>query len=549
MVLCTSCSFLDFDETNSLQTLNNIYEYYNTAERMLVNVYSYIPQDYGVINGAMRDCATDDAQFGNQAANVQVFNNGNWSDVRTVDTAWELYEGIRAANAFIAQIKEVDFSRFEHDPSYENEMKKLACFEYEARVLRSYYFFELAKRYGDIAMPLSVLTPEQANRISKSSFADVIAFIVKECDECAVKLPESWMTMPGAQLGRVTKGFAMSLKSKVLLYAASPLHNKTNDLELWKKSAAAAYDVIQSGLYSLDPSGTSQNPLSKEIILAKMNNADSKFELYNFPLRFTCGNRPSNSLANSTFPSQNLVDAFQTQGGYSVTLTESGWECDDPFFNPRAPYSNRDKRFYRTILANGMEFKGDAIEVFEGGKDAFEVNQGGSATGYYLMKGISPTTNFQPDKIVMNKHHWVICRYAEIYLSFAESMIEAYGDPDETAGFGLSARAALNAVRANASMPDVMVNGKEDFIEALRNEWRVEFAFEDHRFWDIRRWKIAESLPREIYGVSIMKERNTYKYSRFTYDVRRWKDCMYLYPIPKNEIFKNPNLNPQNIGW
>src|SRR5690606_1642949 len=172
-------------------------------------------------------------------------NNGNWSSIRTYDSAWELYRGIRAANNFIDEIAQVDFSRYQHDGRYQNWMKKLQYFPYEARVLRAYYFFELARRYGDIAMPLTSLNKEEANSIAKTGFAQVIEFIVNECTEAAEHLPPTFVNEPDKQVGRVTKGVAMAIKSKALLYAASKLHNPSMDVELWKKSAQAALDIIE----------------------------------------------------------------------------------------------------------------------------------------------------------------------------------------------------------------------------------------------------------------------------------------------------------------
>ncbi len=550
LLLCVSCDFLEFDETNSLKTKEDIYDYYASTEQMLTHVYSFMPQDFGTVGGAMRECASDDAEFGDVGSSVQYFNNGTWSAVKTVDTGWSLYNGIRAANQFIAEIANVDFSRFEHQSSYENWMKKLKFFPYEARVLRAHYFFELARRYGDIAMPLTALTPEEANSIPKTDFDSVIDFIVSECDEAAAILPDTYRNQPDAQVGRVTRGFAMAVKSKALLYAASPLHNPDNDSGKWKKSAKAALDIIDTGLYSLDPNETANNLNSKEIVLMRENAENTNFELNNFPVRFTEGSRPAGNLDRSTFPSQNLVDAFETVNGYSVTLTGSGWVSEDPAFDPARPYDDRDPRFYRSVLANGMEFKGSTIETFAGGQDDVPITQGGSPTGYFLRKYIQPTTSFTPDNKVQNKHHWVIYRYAETLLTYAESMLNAFGSPDYTdAEFPYSARWALNAVRNNAGMPEVRETGKEAFLSRLYNEWRVEFAFEDHRFWDIRRWKIGDDTQTELYGVRIVPAGNGYAYSRFLYENRVWNDRMYLYPIPQNEIFNNRNLEPQNVGW
>lgn len=544
----SSCNYLDFDETSGLNTKENIYRYFGQTKQMLTNVYSYMPQDFGVVGGAMRECATDDAEYGTTGGAIQDFNTGNWSALKIRDDQWSLYKGIRAANEFLVEIAKVDFSRYEYDGSYQNWVKQLAYFPYEARVLRAYYFFDLARRYGDIAMPLTMLTTTEANSIGKTSFQDVIGFIVSECDEAIGKLPETYIGEPNNETGRITKGFAMALKSRALLYAASELQNPSMNKDKWKSSAKAALDLINTGLYRLDPKDKVNNITSPENVLLRMNGDDAFFELSNFPLRFTAGKRTG---AVGIFPSQNLVDAYETLNGYPVILGANGWECADPAFNSQQPYANRDPRFYRAILANGMAFKGSKIETFNGGADDAPVSSGGSATGYFLKKYIQESTNFEPDKTVTNKHHWVIYRYAETLLAYAESMTQAFDNPDYTDGtYTKSARWALNEVRTNASMPAVTVTGKDAFIKALQNEWRVEFAFEDHRFWDIRRWKIGDQTQKELCGISIDKSsEGTLTFQKIVYETRVWNERMYLYPIPQSELFKNSNLNPQNTGW
>ena len=545
-----SCGYLEFDETNGLRQYDDVYTYFDETKQMLTHVYSFIPQDFGAIGGAMRDCASDDAEFGDTGGTVQYMNNGSWSALNTVDNAWTFYYGIRAANEFLQSFASTDFTVYEKDPEYENWVAQMQYFTYEARVLRAFFFFELAKRYGDIAMPLEKLDIEGANTIAKTSFDSAIEYIVSECDACAPELPVTYAGVPNAETGRITKGFAMALKSKALLYAASELHNPTMDTDKWKRSASAALDLINTRYYTLDPADKCNNPASPEVVLARRNDNSNTFELYNFPIRFTEGQKSGSLAVMGTFPTQNLVDAFQTKNGYPVTLEASGWVSDDPEFSPARPYLNRDPRFTRTILCNGDSFKSSVIALYEGGRDDAPVADGGSPTGYFLKKYIQETTDFDPDAPVNNRHHWIVYRYAETLLTYAESMVEAFGNPDYSdAEYPYSARWALNQVRSNASMPEVTVSGKDEFIEALRNEWRVEFAFEDHRFWDIRRWKIG-SETEEIYGVKITQvSGSTYSYQRFLYESRRWNDRMYLYPIPQTELYKNSNLAPQNPGW
>lgn len=552
-VIICGCDYLDFDETNGLQTKEDVYKYFDRTTNMLNYLYTFIPQDLGTISNAMRDCATDDAEFADTYAAVQDFNSGAWSALNSLDDMWnKFYTGIRAANGFIADIQNVDFSRFEYDKNYTDWMKKLPYYIYEARLLRACYFFELARRYGDVPMPLTVLTAEEANGIAKTKFNDVIEFVAAECDAVAPHLPVSFAGLPGQEVGRVTKGFAMALKTKVLLYAASELHNPSKDLDKWKAAAQAARVLIDSaetrGWYRLEGNVTSVNNWeSKETILFRQNTDNNLFELVNFPVRLTDGNRTT----TGTCPSQNLVDAFETINGYAVTLKENGWECGDPEFDPARPYENRDPRFARTVLADGMTFKGIEIESYKGGPDGGAVAEGGTPTGYFLRKYIQETTDFNPTTPVVNNHTWVVYRYAEVLLSYAEAMIEAFGNPDYTdATYKWSARWALNKIRENAGMPQITVAGKTEFLEKVRNEWRVEFAFEDHRFWDIRRWKIGSETQTVLYGVSIEKlEDNTKQYQREVYEQRFWNDRMYFYPISQAELYKNGNLAPQNPGW
>ena len=562
-----SCSYLDFDETNNSVTRESMYETFNLVKTMLTNVYSSMPAYGGFTanpalnNLALRDCASDDAEFGSTSATIQNVNNGNWSATSTFDDSWTLYSGIRAANDFIEYYDNIDISYMFSQGGLQNQLDQMQYYPYEARVLRAYYFFELARRYGDIAMPTKMLTIEEANTIAKTPFQDVIAFIVKECDECAANLPAVFERIGGTnEIGRTTKGFALALKTKALLYAASPLHNESGDVELWKKAAAAAQQVMDltnsegKSLYSLDKDGCYNKTTSTELILARMyGNASSAYELYNFPLRFTYGERSAALISAGNYPSQNLVDAFETINGYKVTLTANGWESDDPKFDETKPYANRDPRFARTILADGMSFKGSTLAVYVGGDDDVPASTGGTPTGYFIRKYINEDANFDPEATGATEtmHHWILSRYAEILLSYAEAMVNAFGSGTYKDGtYKVTALDALNEVRTNAGMPAVANASKEELIERIQNEWRVEFAFEDHRFWDVRRWKIGGETQTALYGAYITRNTNGEKtYRQRLVENRVWSDRMNLYPIPQSELFKNTSLYPQNPGW
>ena len=555
-----SCNYLDFDETNKAQNKEDMFAVFTNVKQMLTNVYSYMPEYDGfrtaatIDNLAMRDAASDDVEFGTTSATVQNVNNGNWSAVNTYDDAWTLYGGVRAANEFIVEVENVDISDTFINTNYKQQLEQLGYYPYEARVLRAYYFFELARRYGDIAMPTKVLSIDEANTIGKTPFSEVIDFIVSECDECAAKLPADYKSVPTQEVGRTTKGFALALKTKALLYAASPLHNPGNDKELWKAAARAAKEVMDLGIYSLDPATCFNKTESSELILARMNGRSSLYERYNFPVRLTYGTRTATFVAAGNYPSQNLVDAFETKNGYKVTLTADGWVCDDPQFDPQKPYDNRDPRFARTILADGMSLRGETLAVYAGGDDDVSVSLGGSATGYFVRKFLNEDANFDPEAsgaVPESNHHWVLYRYAETLLSYAEAMVNAFesGTYVDTE-FKVSALEALNEVRRNASMPAVSGGTKEQLLESIRNEWRVEFALEDHRFWDVRRWKLGADTQTQLYGVYIVRNLDgTKTYRQRLVENRTWREAMYFYPIPQAELFKNTNLYPQNPGW
>ena len=550
-LLVAGCNFLDFDETSGDYDREDMYETYSNIQKMLTNIYGYMPnKDIVDVSDAMRECGCDDAEFGDPDASVQRFGNGNWSAISTVDTKWTLYNAIRSANEFLESIKTVDLSIYQYDNKYPYWLEHIQYYPYQARVLRAYYLFELARRYGDIAVPDGMLSIEEANTIGKTPFNEVIDFIVSECDECAENLPDSYLSMYESEYGRVTRGFAMAVKAKALLYAASPLFNESGDKAKWQKAAKAAKDIMDLGLFRLDPNEKANcaGNTSPEVIFQILRSESQSFENYNFPVRFTKGER---TYMSGTYPTQNLVDAFQTAGGYDITLTADGWQTDDPAFDVSKPYEGRDPRFARTILADGVSFKGSTIETYVGGADYSATRQDlGSPTGYYLRRYILEDTDFTPEAAVKLKHSWIVSRYAEVLLSYAEAVNEYLGGPDATDGtFSLSARAALNQVRANAGMPDVTVSGQAAFRSAVQREWRVEFAFEDHRFWDVRRWKIASDTQKEIDGVQITLGADKKNYSRVLVERRTWADRMYLYPIPQSELFCNPNLGPQNPGW
>lgn len=545
IAVLSGCDLLDIDESTGA-TKESVFESVERSKSFLTQVYSYLPSDFNAVDGTSRSCATDDAEYVRDISLIRMMNDGSWSKLNTIDSQWDTYySAIRSANQFLENydLKALDFYQYKVNPPYEDVKAQFINYQYEARFLRAFYHFELAKRYGDIPLVREVLTEEEANTVSRTPFQEVIRFIADECDTVAQYLPVSYLNMPGAQeTGRATKGAAMALKARALLYAASILHNPDNDPGKWKEAAEAALALIDSaeikGWYSLPANYFDYNVLaSKELILESREAKSNYFERANFPVGYEGGN-------TGICPSQNLVDAFE------MTKASGGGEFS--WNNPvhrAAPYANRDQRLARTVLVDGALLRGVAVQSYIGGKNGVPVREA-TKTGYYLRKFLVEAVSLSPANTTTADHFWPIFRYAEVLLNYAEAMNEAFpGNSQHTdAIFTRSAEWALNKVRSRALITEVSGLNYTDFQKQVRNERRVELAFEDHRFWDIRRWKIGDEATT-IYGTKIELTDTGKAYTpNQVVSNRSWNDRMYLYPIPANENYINPKLG-QNPDW
>lgn len=543
LILCfsgifTSCNFLDFDESTGM-TKDEAYSSFDNVRSLVANVYSYLPNDFGVIGKALRESATDNSNYVWNTSGVYKIYEDKWSPTTLVDDVWgNMYTAIQAANSYLNTYDEKYLERLQLNSDYKEQIEKFRVYAWEVRVLRAFYYFELAKRYGDVPLITEEVSLGDVNSLKRTPFKDVISFIETECSSAAPELPVSHKNFY-LETGRVTRGTALALKSRALLYAASKLHNPDNDLSLWKKAADAAYSIIKEGWYSLpiidnDPlyskNGGNDVLNSAQLIFERRNGEDNTFEMNNLPIGYEGGN-------SGNTPTQNLVDAYEMSNGDKFDWTNSQHAAN--------PYKDRDPRFYKTVVYNGAKLMNEEVETFEGGKNGLPL-VGATETGYYLRKYINETVSLSPENPVKKQHHYILFRYAEILLNYAEAMHEWKGctDPDFTDEEHLmSARQAVNEVRTAAKMPPITVAASE-FTERLRNERRVELAFEDHRFWDIRRWKIGD-VVKDIYGVHITKSG---EYTPVKIQTRVWDDKMYLYPISQKERYINPNLG-QNPGW
>lgn len=538
------CDFMDCDESTDYQK-QDIFESFDRSKKMVTNIYSYLPQDFCNTSDAMLDAATDDAIHVYKSSAIQYFVNGTWSANRLVDDVWgNYYTAIRSANLYLKEAEGQEFEDWEHSKNYEDMMKTYRNFPYEVRFLRAFFYFELIKRYHNVPLVTTVLTQEEVNEVIPESCEKVAQFIMQECAEIAPILPVNYKSgFADKETGRITRGAALALKARVALYMASPLFS-ADDADKWKKAAKAAYEIIGSASelgYSLDKFANlfgAANNTSTEVILVRSTGENGDFEKANFPMGVEGGK-------TSTCPTQNLVDAFE--------MKSSGNEFDwnNPVMKAN-PYADRDPRLAMTVVYNNMEWPAaKKVEIWEGGANGLPLANA-TTTGYYLRKYVNKDISFASGSTVTKKHHnWILFRYAEVLLNYAEAMANAYGPDvagDETCP--MTAREAVNLVRnrSGVKMPEFPAGmSKENFIKRLKNERRVELAFEGHRFWDIRRWKDL-SKTANIYRVKIEKAGDNFNYAKLPYETRTITDNLYFYPISNTEKYKNPNLG-QNPGW
>ena len=248
--------------------------------------------------------------------------------------------------------------------------------------------------------------------------------------------------------------------------------------------------------------------------------------------------------ANATCPSQNLVDAYEMSNGKPITDNTSGYD-------PQNPYANRDPRLALTILANNTMWNDSTVKAYVGGIDGIGKNNS-TTTGYYLKKFIQEKKNLTTNQT--SSHVWHIFRYGEILLNYAEALNEAFGPDVVPPNYSLSARAVINMIRARTgvAMPAIPAGlSQVDFREKVRNERRIELAFEGHRFWDVRRWMIgAQTENAPLRGMRITKTGT----NTFTYEVVKIEDrkftapTMYWYPVPFAELVKYKGW-AQTPGW
>lgn len=582
----SSCIDLDLEPKGEL-TESSVYTDKALLEAFLNN--QYWPLGHGFTGRELLLAGLcDEGRFTHGWAEPIVTLEGNITPtqlggiVRIRQYEWgSIFTGIRECNMILENTEEGTTTITDKD--FLNKIRGQAIF------IRAYHYHNLLRTYGGVPIIEKTFQIDDNFELPRNTFAECIDFIAKECDRAAELLPAKW---DDANLGRATKGAALTLKSRILLYAASDMFNETekwapgyaqpeligytdnNRQERWKRAEKAAKDVIDLNLYSLhkaNPAPGDSIPQNYHEIFITKDNEEiifQKFFLAKDQIRVARWYGPNGFGGwGSTSPTQELVDCFLMRDG-------SKFDWSNPE-HAAHPYSNRDPRLRGSILYDGATFQpriaateawdpvgiietAQSIEyIDENGQKAtrpgLDTRQGpfedwnGAYTNYYIQKFIDNNVILSTDQ---QEIPWIHMRYAEVLLNYAEACIGA-GDDKE-------AIAALNQLRKRAGMPDIPQDksGKE-LMEICRNERTVELAFEEHRYFDARRWLTAErDFSRQATGIDIVAKLNpdnttytkTYKVPSSVVQNRNFKTPNYLTPIPDTEVKRNP-LFIQNPGY
>ena len=513
---------------------NKVFTNYETAYRYQADIYSNLKKGFNVLGSFQAvpiACAADEAEASDGWHSSNEMNIGSYDGIDNVLD--NNYRGIRKANLFLSKKDIIPF------PDQESKNNLIG----EVYFLRAFYFHDIIKRYG--GMPIlndKTLLPNDDLNIRRNSYKECVEAILSDLGNAISLLP---LSVENKELGRITKGAAMALKSRVLLYAASPLWNNefTND-DKWKLAADAALDVInlqENGekVYTLYNTGAGATDYEEQFFVRPPENKEVIFWYNDSPKGFTENEiivwAPSGEGimgAGAIYPTQNFVDMFEMANGKQISDPTSGYD-------PLKPYEGRDPRFYKTIIYNGSKWQGVTVETFIGGKHRLKVTN--CRTGYYVRKYLPETV--KNNTSTSTYHNWQYMRLAETYLNYAEAINEAEG-PDKAYSY-------INEIRKRSGMPLLPEQlSKGEMRERIKHERAIELSFEEHRWWDVRRWMEGEKyFNGPFYGMNITKNTDgSMTYDPIAFENRIFLSKMNLYPVPISEMNKNSQY-VQNPGW
>ncbi|HEY3370071.1 MAG TPA: RagB/SusD family nutrient uptake outer membrane protein [Prolixibacteraceae bacterium] len=516
------------------------------APGFLNNIYNQLPDGYSRFGGALLAAACDEGVCSNVGSPINLFNKNAINATTNPDDVWDtMYRGIRKCNIFLKELgPDGIITRTNSIPETKDGVAVRNYYKGQALFLRGFFHFELLKRYGNIFYISKVLDPFNEEELFsgvQSTYDQTVDSIVRDLDAAAVLMPAAYPD--DSYKGRPISWTPLALKSRVLLYAASPLNNPDNDKAKWQRAANAAKVIVDSKKYTLGTLSTIFTSLyNNEIIFAARAINRNDIETNNYPVSYQ-GMGYMN-------PTEDLVQAFgMTAKTYKNRMVD---------YDPSDPYSlkntkKREDRFKYTVFFNGSRLKDTTVATFVGGKDGLFSSPTATKSGYYMSKFVDQSLNLANGNTSLRG--WVFMRYAEILLNYAEALNESDPAANSTAIFAtLDLLRNRDNLRPFDSADKALLKDPAEMRKYIKQERRLELAFEEHRFWDLRRWKDAETvLNQPVKGMRIAKDdAGNFSYTVFEADTRVFDPKMYWYPIPRREILKYQNAGKtivQNPGW
>ncbi|QIL41593.1 RagB/SusD family nutrient uptake outer membrane protein [Pedobacter sp. HDW13] len=525
------------------------------AARFADNAYNYVINKYVRFNDH-RGCvaqASDEAVSGNSEGTVTTLNRGlyhdhsNGASLNDIYDIWKrMYAGIAIETKMLSRLADVPPAPPATVPIFQP-----VRVEGEMRFLRAMSYFELTKRFGGVPIVDKVYTVNDELNLPRNSFDEVTKYILADLAIAENKLGND-ADYTTADYGRPTKGAVQALRTRVLLYAASPLNNPTGDKSKWAAAAAAAQRLMNGefGAYALQASyGDILNvPTSSEYIMIRIKgNTPLAGEMMQ-DFSMSPGSGGAQGQMN---PTQNHVDMYEMANGKAISDPTSGYD-------PQKPYANREPRFYDNIIYNDRPWQGRAIQMWSSPAGALDYSTTitYTATRYYCKKYWPEVYRTVGGSTTLL--NYIYFRYAEVLLNYAEAQNEAVG-PGDING---SVYAQLIAIRKRGgilagadNLYGLKANMTQDEMRTvIRHERAIELAFEDHRWYDIMRWKIgATTIGVPMKGMDVIKQANgSFTYTPFVLSQtfqKTWTEKQNLYPIPRAEIYKSKGVLTQNPGW
>lgn len=597
-----SCDDMFEPAIENNQELEDIYDNPKEAQGLIGQVYSLVGGVYQTSPGS--DLATDDAVTNQVNSSWTTMAIGGWRAEMNPVSVWNTcYAGIHYCNLFLENADKITWVKDDE------KLNKMYCdrFKAEAYAYRALFHFKALEAHAGFSggtlmgVPIHDKYETEGNYIqTRSTFKACYDFIMNDFNEALKYIPyqfgdaqdeasvpdnlkdivvknqdgtinfSAYNRVYGVQnVGKIDGKIIGAIKSQMELLAASPAYQSANTGCDWTIAAKDAFEVLKAagknpsnlsstGWYWYDCTEGSDNidefkradGVHTELLWHNYDNGESNtLELDCYP--------PSLYGSGMINPTQNLVDAFPMANGYPITDENSEYD-------PSNPFVGRDPRLAKYIIYNGntigVNDKVISVVMPAAGESNIDANNQEASkstkTGYYLKKMLRSKINLDPSSRGKSKHLGARIRYTEIFLNFAEASNEAVGPNSLVEGADFSAYDVIKAIRARAGIAAddpylESIKGDQDKMrELIRNERRLELCFENHRFWDLRRWKVELPVLNETAkGVTITE--NSDKTLNYTYgdvEQRNYKDYQYFGPIPYSECLKFSEL-AQNDGW